>query len=404
MLVREGKMGSSPDRTRKAVRLGLALLAAYVVFMAWNIHLHKSDYQWDFKAHYYAGRAHAIGESPYDRALLKHLAGSPVDQWYGYPPQAIWIYRFFNLFPYPVAFDVFLAFKILVLAGLLFLWRKHFLAETAGPSFYLFALLAFNQTIYIDFLAGNTSLLEQAGLWAAFYFYLKDRLPAFCVLLVLTANLKFMPIALILLLLLKKDRKKYIYLAGSVVAFFGIQAAALLSSRFSREFLALLVELEDSGGGITGPSTYTFFRQVSRIVLPDIVRPNRILVSKAAFVAAVGGILFLSALAFRRLARSTRPDRDRLAIFLGCLALSLISPRMKDYYFIILIVPAYYLLKTAFKPGGSIPLLIVFCLSVPTTSNLPGLGPVWDLLWSYFPLISAVTIWIVAIRFIFQKS
>jgi len=393
----------NPGGKSIAVRLGLALLLAYAVFSAWNIHRHKDVYQWDFKAHYYAGRAHALGQNPYDRALLKHIAGSPVDQWYGYPPQAIWIYRFFNLFPYSTAYDLFLIFKALILAGLLFLWRKYFLRDTADPAFYLFALLAFNQTVYIDFLVGNTSLLEQAGLWLAFYFFLKDRLPAFCAVLVLTANLKLIPIALILLLLMKKDRKKFFYIGASLFTFFGIQAVALLTSPYAKDFLTLLVELESDRGGINGPSTYTVLRKGAKLAAEKIAGLDPALLTKAAFFIAVGIVLFFSGRAFLRLARSERPDRDRLAIFLGCLALTLITPRMKDYYFIILIVPAYYVLKKAVQSGGPTLLFILLCLSLPMTSNLPGLAPVWDILWNYFPLISAVVVWILTLCLVHRE-
>jgi len=393
---------AAPNRDGKswAVRLGLFLLAAYAVFAIWNIHLHKDTNQWDFKAHYFAGQAHALGQNPYHRALLRHLAGSRVPQWYGYPPQVIWLFRFFNLFSFPVAYDVFLIFKVLLLAGLLFLWRKHFLAETAGPAFYLFALLAFNQTIYVDFLAGNTSLLEQAGLWAAFYFFLKGRLPAFCALIVLAANLKLTPIVFILLLLLKQERKKYLYIAASFVAFFGIQAAALLASPFAKDFLGLLVALERDSGGINNPSTYTFSKKVSRMAAGVIGGLDPAPMGRILFIVAVGFVLFFSGRAFLRLAGSRRPDRDRLAVFLACLTLCLISPRMKDYYYIILIVPAYYALKKAVKPGSAALLFLLFCLSLPTTNNLPGLTPVWRLFWDYFPFVSALAVWMLTLRLI----
>lgn len=385
------------------VRLGLVLLLTYAVFLVWNIHQHKDVYQWDFKAHYYSGRAHALGQNPYDRALLKHIAGSPVGSWFGYPPQNIWIYRFFNLWSYSTAYDLFLVFKALLLAGLLFLWRKVFLRETADPAFYLFVLLAFNQTVYIDFLAGNTSLLEQAGLWLAFYFFLKNRLPAFCVLLVLTANLKLTPIVLILLLLLKKDRKKFIYILASSVVFFGLQAVFLLTSPYTKDFLDLLARLEREPGGIYGPSIYTLVREGALWAAGRIAGLDPRLLAKTAFMVAVGVVLFLSGRAFLRLAVSERPDRDRLAIFLGCLTLALITPRMKDYYYIILLVPAYYALKTASPAGGRALLFILLCFSLPMTSSLPGLKPVWEVVWNNFPLVSAVAVWILTLRLVHRE-
>jgi hypothetical protein len=298
---------------------------------------------------------------------------------------------------------MFLVFKALLLAGLLVLWRKVFLRETADPAFYLFALLAFNQTVYIDFLVGSTSVLEQAGLWLAFYFFLKNRLPAFCIVLVLTANLKLTPIALILLLLMKNDRKKFFYIVTSLSAFFGIQVVALLTSPYGKDFLTLLANLERDPGGINGPSTYTILRQGARWAAEKIAGLDPALLTKTAYVVAVGVVLFFSGRAFLRLARSARPDRDRLAIFLGCLALTLISPRMKDYYFIILIVPAYYVLKTAIRSGGPASLFILFCLSLSTTNNLPGLTRVWEILWNYFPLVSAVVVWILTLRLVHQE-
>jgi hypothetical protein len=76
---------------------------------------------------------------------------------------------------------------------------------------------------------------------------------------------------------------------------------------------------------------------------------------------------------------------------------------MKDYYFIILIGPAFYVLKTVVRSGGSAGLFILFCLSLSTTNNLPGLAPAWELLWNYFPLVSAVAVWILTLRLVHRE-
>ena len=102
---------------KTAKRILVVLLALYVLWTAWQIIKGSDRYQWDFKKDYYAAKVQAAGLNFYDKPYLRHFAGSPVNQFYGYLPISIWFFRIFTLFSYPVAFVLNLAFMALLLAG-----------------------------------------------------------------------------------------------------------------------------------------------------------------------------------------------------------------------------------------------------------------------------------------------
>ncbi len=111
------------------------------------------------------------------------------------------------------------------------------------------------------------------------------------------------------------------------------------------------------------------------------------------FSIAITGILFASWKAYRRLRYTEREDKERLFLFLACLVYALILPRFKDYSYILLIVPAYFILKELTYWKAKPILFILIILPSPINASLPGISLISRVIWEYYSLFLAYSIW-----------
>jgi uncharacterized membrane protein len=79
-------------------------------------------------------------------------------------------------------------------------------------------------------------------------------------------------------------------------------------------------------------------------------------------------------------------------VFLICLLYALIHPRMKDYMYLLLIVPSYYVIKNTRYTKLAPFLFILFILSSERLA-LPIFSSVMSLIWAYYPLMIAYCVW-----------
>lgn len=356
--------------------------------------------QWDFKSHYCAAQVSELGLNFYDEPFLRHYCSPDASQYYSYTPLSIWFFRFFSLFPYGAAYYLFFGLKILALTALLFLWMKYFLEEEADPGFYLFALLAFNGALYLDLRAGNVSLFEQLGLWLGFFFLLKKRPALFGLCVVLAASFKVVPLAFLGLLLFLGGRKKLLHLGGSLLAFLGLQALSFALNPFLfKEFLRVFFTMLREVRGITNPSTFVWIQDVLNGASGALFgRPASPLLVFGAFLLLAALVAALTWAAVARLRKMPGRVAEKEMIFLFCLAYSLIMPRFKDYSYILLLVPAYFALKTHAAGVGRVVLFGLAVLSTAGNTSLPGFEVVFRYLWNYFPLLTAAVFWALTLR------
>jgi len=396
--------GASTPKTAKWI-ISL-LLALYFMAFIGKILKNSDVYQWDFRAHYYAAEMHEKGLNFYDRTHLWKIAKIPVEQYYCYPPLAIWFYRIFSLFDFPTAYNIFLFMKCIMLAGLLLLWQKEFLQKKAGLVFLAFVLFAFNGALFTDFLAGNISLVEQCGLWLAFFFFLRKKYPAFCVMILLTSMLKVVPLFFLILLPLSGAKKKYAYFLGSAACWVSIQAASYFTNpMLFQGFLGYFRGIANlEWRGITNPATYVFIHDVLKVwgEAKDFMPAAFLLPSIFALVAIV--VCAVSWKAYRRLQRVPENRRNLLMIFLVCMVFALLVPRFKDYSYLLLLVPAYYCLMHLSSDKGGVFLFVLMILTIPGHANPPGMEAVSRFLWQFYPLAMAYLTWILILRRIHEES
>ena len=377
----------------KKVIAGLVtiLLGLYLITLILHISANYTQYQWDFRTHRKAGEIFADGKNPYDAGILISQEGG--EFLYTYPPVTLFLYWLFSLPSYKSAFHIFLIAKCILLFGLIYFWRTEFLNRSAGPLFFLFCLLAFNSAIFRDLIAGNINLVEQVMLWLAFFFHLRHQLVWFCIFCLLAASFKIIPIFFLVLLLLSGDKKRYFYFAGSAGVFFlyllvQYVVAPHLFNGFIRNALIVVGER-----GTIVPSTFTLLSDIFKWISQNIgiVVPQAI--QFILFLLFVAAVTFFSHKAYKRLQQLDLKDKEIISLFLVCLVYALIHPRFKDYAHMLLLPPAYYIIKNT-RYTSAVPFVYFLSILVYPPFIVPGTEIVFSFFWKYYPLMIVYTIWV----------
>ncbi|MGD8667438.1 MAG: glycosyltransferase family 87 protein [Desulfobacterales bacterium] len=389
--------------TRKILRIvGPLLVLAYFVTLVLHISAQSDQYQWDFRTHRKAAEIFAAGTDPYDPGIL--LGQKEANFLYTYPPFTLFFYALFNLTDDSTAFHGFLLVKCALLIGLALFWRYAFLGPAGDSLFFLFCLLVFNSAVFADLIAGNINLVEQVLLWVAFFFFLKQRYALFCVFVLLAASFKMTPIFFIVLLLTSDHPKKYHHFgyAGAIfLAYLTIQYLIYpdMFMGFVRNALTVVGE-----SGAVGPSTEKFVKEIFAL-LSQLMGPVSPAVVSAVVIALAALVVFLSGKAYFLLKGTLNddPDREKMILFLVCLVYALIHPRFKDYAYMLLIVPSYYIMKTTRLKNAFAFIFILSILAAPHLM-LPGFDFLSTIMWRYFPLMIAYTIWGLYLHQIFSAA
>jgi len=368
----------------------IGLLLLYLLTLVLHISANHDKYLWDFQTHREAGKIFASGSNPYDADNLPPNVRTHF--LYTYPPVTLFFYQLFALTDYKTAFHIFLILKCILLVGLVYFWKREFLKKDADLFFYIFCLLAFNSAVFIDMIAGNINLVEQVMLWLAFSFYLKHRYIPFCIFVLLAAGFKMTPAFFIILVLLSDDKFKYKYFFGSAglfLAYLLVQYMILPEhfTGFIRNALTVVGEI-----GEVVPSTYKLVSDVSQSLgkLAGIAVPQAIQFTVVGIIAA--GVVFLTYKAYVQLKHSEMADKEMIVVFLVCLIYALIHPRLKDYMYLLLLVPSWYIIKNIRYTKIAPFLFVLFILSCQRLM-LPIASSVMSLIWAYYPLMVAYCVW-----------
>ena len=380
--------------------VGPLLLLAYFITLVLHISAHSDQYQWDFRTHRKAGEILGAGSDPYNPEVL--LSYKEADFLYTYPPVTLWFYWLFSRLDYDSAFHIFLLGKCVLLIGLIIFWKNAFLGPKGDSLFYLFSLLVFNCAVFLDLIAGNINLVEQTLLWIAFFFYLKQRPLLFCGFVLLAASFKMTPIFFLVLILLSDHSKKYhIFIGAASVFLVYLLIQYLISPEMFTGFIrnALTVVGER---GMVGPSTSKFVKEFFRLISKMFGPVPPIFISVIIFGLAAA-VVYLSGRAFMLLKRSSAEDREKMILFLVCLVYALIHPRFKDYAYMLLIVPSYYIIKST-RFTRAFPFIFVFAILASPRLMLPGIDILSSIVWQYFPLVIAYTVWGLYLYEIFSSA
>jgi hypothetical protein len=321
------------------------------------------DNQWDFRVYYYAARAWADGVNPY---VMGNLPPTSISVFaFTYPPYAMSFFWPFTLLPLHVALLVFLALKLILLAWLVVIWSRVLRISVTTPSWLLFLLFAYSSTIFIDLASGNIVTIEQWLLWTGLVFLLSGRYTAYVTAVVAASLFKLTPIVLLVMCFWIPDRRRYRYLAMGTIAFACVlMATYTISPRLTTDFFAHSFSLDERA--TTNPALLALVRDVSELISRTyglvINRTSQTLIYALLAIT----ILVPTWLTARRVNNTQAVNRIELILYLVLLAWAITAPRFKNYAYMLVIVPTYYVATHSTRLPVAVPLLLIACLTANT--------------------------------------
>ncbi|ADG82270.1 glycosyltransferase family 87 protein [Thermincola potens] len=361
--------------------------------------------QWDFNTYYYAGKAWSEGFNPYNKDVLSVVSKGAAVFDYVYSPITLPVFSLIALMDFRQAFIFYLVLKIAAWVVLNRIWVNAFLGRDTNFLFYLFGLVAFNCSFLADLLAGNIAVFEQLLLWVAFFCYLQGWLMLFCLFIVVVSLFKITPLFFLVLLLFVPDRRKYLYLVGSLAGFALIMALSYaVQPWLFQGFLDNMQKLNNLAyeRGLVNPAVLPLLKDIVRVWEQKLNIPIPGQVSWLLYFFFVSTVLYISRRSIVLLLKNEQIGNEQkglVYIFLACFVFALIVPRFKNYSYIMLILPAYYVLKNI---GQSVKVPFLFVITmVPSFSVTPLYS---GLLSEYYVFFVACLYWFLYIRLITEKS
>lgn len=248
-----------------------------------------------------------------------------------------------------------------------------------------------------DMTAGNIAVFEQLALWIGFLGFVRRRPGIFCAGILAASLVKLLPIVFLFLLLLPGERRHtrwfFAGMAGFAV-YLGLNA--LLWPELMSRFLHGSMTLDSRG--IDGPSTLAVIRDVGDFLAGRRLALHPELLDAVYLVIA----LTVLAVSVRAMTRGGSHSPQSL-IYLACLAFAIAAPRMKDYAYVLVLLPAYAVLTAEnLRVDNAIALLLV---SVSPRLFLPfqSSAALSNIVWSYTALWGATFVWVLQARALMDK-
>ncbi|MGH9160880.1 MAG: glycosyltransferase 87 family protein [Vicinamibacteraceae bacterium] len=322
-----------PRRTR------LVIVALLWVVAAWLIGaiLLNPTKQADFRIYYRAATEFAQGLDPY---VIEARTGYP----FVYPPLTLHAFRALTALPVEAAQVVWLGLKLVGLAAFFYACSRAFTPLSAlAPATIVYFGLGYNQAILLELRSGNAALLEQALVLVGLAFLVVGRTPLFVGALALAGALKLTPWLLLILPVAVGAARGWRWV-GLGAALVGAYAAlnGILYPKLVASFLTTTASLDDRG--YLNPSSFAFIRDVlGWLAGTDHSAQNQL--ATLLYIVMVMLILVVSAAAVIRYRRLADPPDARLVVLFACVVYGLILPRFKNYSYVLLLVPALYVIR-----------------------------------------------------------
>lgn len=391
--------GFFPSLERRRALALASVLALLVLAAAFLVDTVKT--QWDLKIYMECSRTLASGADPYKTQPV--FNGDHFQCLY--PPLAIDAYRPFDVMNRELGDGVgerfWACLKVFSLFLILWLWRRWVLAPGNDLRRLLFAAVAYGSPFWSDFRAGNAGSFEHLVLWAALAAFVAERDDLFAVLVAAAAQPKLLPIAFLPLVLVKKkpDARAFVFGGILALALFGLNE--LVHPGLLKEFFAQLRDPSQPWHYERGPNNCAFVGLVQHALetawhdraraMAWAMRVN------VVWFAAIGAV---TALSLRRIwtGEGTETAKRRAALMLFASAYALVTPRLKDYSFLLLIPPTLFALESdAPAPLRFVILLFALLDSTKALAEKAGMG-VWSLFAGYFKLYAVMLVWFVLAR------
>ena len=350
--------------------------------------------QWDFKVYYAAAELHKHGISPYQSANFHFAAGETI-LYYPYPPYTLFLFYPFTWFDIRTASAIYLTLQILALCALIFVWVRTFNLSSHRMLFFVFVFFAFEGAVIGDLRSGNCCMFEQLIIAIAFYCYTEGKIGWFSAAIVVAASLKLAPILLLGLLLTSGRKREVLYCVvfGMVFLLLLALTAAIWPHLFP-DFIHAVGRLEGERA-LLNPATWPLVCDIASAIQQAVGIQVPAGVKLLAFLLIVAAVISVSLCALKRFARQDSPGGQLWRICLVCLAYGIIVPRFKNYTYILLVGPAFYVVMTSRLPSPRLLACAILMMSTYRGYDTFGrvLEPFYWLTGEYYPLLLAWLLW-----------
>ena len=337
-----------------------ALCAAWFVQKAlWS----NTGNQWDFRVYYHSTQAWRAGLDPYDTSSL------PADLRetgfkFNYPPYSLALFTPFASLPLPRARLAYIAVKLAALAWLIRIWSRLLGTSVVDPAWVLFLAFAYSSAIFIDVVSGSVTTFEQCLVWLGVAALVADRYWLFVAAIVLASSFRLTPLVLLAVCLAARDGRGVRYLAGGLAAFAAIFALSYaLAPRLTIEFFQSIPKNYGESGRLNPASlplvtdAASLLERTSHVVVPQALQ----LIAYLAIAVAVAVPTWMAA---ARIARSGAANGLELVFYLAAIVQPLVLPRFKNYSYMLLIAPTWFIATRSTHLRSALPLLLLACLPV----------------------------------------
>lgn len=365
--------------------------------------------QWDFQVYYSAAHAFVQGGNPYHP--LRTYLGPSGDVVFQYPPVILYVFLWTNLLSLAAAKLVWLGLKLAALGALLWVWHKDFERLDANWPTVLFIALGLNATLLRDFTCGNISTFEQLGLWLAFGLLVRDRPYAAAVILACVAQFKLLPAAFIALIPLVRPNDGWKPCLTGFALFLALLALnPLCYPELTQNYLSLFTDANPrmDDRGVHNPSSLALFRDLIDLTAYAPGLPYNRTAGTRAYIAYLVALILLLIRAGWNMRGRVRAADPRLALYFGCAFAAVAMPRMKDYSYILMLIPALFVVRDIARRGIAPDYfllgLALLIWAQPQQTYVPGLEALIYMLQAYLPLLVSTAIMIYVLRLLPQES
>jgi len=352
---------ATPARWRSVARVTFALVCAawWLQKLGWA----QPVGQWDFRVYYFGAQAWRAGLNPYDPAVLPpDLAGQGLR--FSYPPYALALFAPFAVLSVVRATQLFIVLKVAALAWLVTLWSRRLRVRVSDPVWVLFLLFAYSSAVFVDAISGSITTFEQVLVWLGVAALLSGRPWRFTAAVVFASLFRMTPIAL-LAVCLAYGRRGFRYVASGVAALVAVLAITYVAAPTLTLGFVRSIQANVSGErGWLNPSAMQLAIDLSAAAGRALHTTAPAALSALVYLAIVVAITAPTVVTIHALRRSPESDYLEPAVYLAILAIALVLPRLKNYSYILLIVPTYYIATRSVRLRRAVPLLVVACLPV----------------------------------------
>jgi hypothetical protein len=158
---------------------------------------------------------------------------------------------------------------------------------------------------------------------------------------------------------------------------------------------------------LVNPSTLAFLREAFELLETKMHVGVSFNIQRGLYLMIVATIVVVTWRAYRALGSTRANDDERIKIFLACLAYALILPRFKDYSYILLIPPFYFILKKIGYMKLSLFAIIALLYTINPMDGIlpfPGFDLMFTLFSKYHPLFMAYGVWGLYLYYIFGRT